>query len=283
MKIPDVVVIGHVVQDIVADGWRLGGTATFAAVQAQRLGLQVGLVTRVGPDVVIGDMLPSDLTVAGRPSTCTTKFENVYDGAQRQQRVPARAEPVSAHDDVPAGWRRAPVVLLGPVCGELSADLGANFPDSFVGVSAQGWLRSVDEDQRVQSRVWEGSPFWSDCEALFVSDEDLGGDDGQLARWTADVPMVVVTRNRRGARLHMDGRWQHIENFPAREVDPTGAGDVFASAFLVRYHETKDAAESMRFASAAAACSIEQPGIEGVAGREAIEARMMSHPEVMLR
>ncbi len=282
MKTPDVVVIGHVVQDIVADGWRFGGTATFAAVQAQRLGLQVGLVTRVGPDVVIGDMLPSDLTVAGRASICTTRFENVYDGAQRQQRVPARAEPVSA-DDVPGEWRTAPVVLLGPVCGELGADLGAQFPDSLVGVSAQGWLRSVDEDHRVQRRMWEGAPFWSDCEALFVSDEDLGGDDGQLARWTAEVPMVVVTRNRQGARLHMDGRWQRIEQFPAKELDPTGAGDVFASAFLVRYHETKDAAESMRFASAAAACSIEMPGFEGVAGRDAIEARMMSHPEVVLR
>jgi sugar/nucleoside kinase (ribokinase family) len=58
---------------------------------------------------------------------------------------------------------------------------------------------------------------------------------------------------------------------------------VFATAFLVRYHETEDAGESARFASAAAACCVEAPGSEGMAGREEIEARMEAHKEVRLR
>lgn len=281
MATPDLVVVGHVVRDLVPQGWRLGGTATFATVQAQRLGLRVGVVTRVGPEVSLSESLPG-VTVAGASATCTTSFENVYEDGRRRQRVLSRAEPVSA-EDIPLEWRRAPTVLLGPVCGEVPPGLAAAFPGSLVAVSAQGWLRLVDRNRRVWRRAWEGPRFWSGCQVLFVSDEDLGRRRDQLAPWTAEVPIVALTRNRRGARIHMERRWRSIGAFPAREVDPTGAGDVFAAAFLVRYRETADVGETMRFASAAAACSIEAPGTEGIAGREEIEARMAEHPEVALR
>ena len=254
---------------------------TFAARQAQRLGLRAGIVTRVGPDATIETLLPG-IALAGRPSVESTSFENVYDGAHRRQRVLVQAEAVTA-DDVPPAWRAAAIVLLGPVCGELSPGFGATFPRSLVGVSAQGWLRRVDRQRRVRRRAWTGLPFWSDCHVLFVSEEDLGRRRDQLEQWTAEVPVVVVTRDRRGAEVHSDGCWRHIEAFPAQEVDPTGAGDIFAAAFLVRYHENEDVAAAARFASAAAACSVEAPSLEAVAARGEIEARMKEHPAVVLR
>jgi sugar/nucleoside kinase (ribokinase family) len=56
------------------------------------------------------------------------------------------------------------------------------------------------------------------------------------------------------------------------EVDPTGAGDVFAAAFLIRLHETGNNFEAARFASAAAALSLGGSGISAIAGRAQIEA-----------
>jgi hypothetical protein len=281
VKTPEFVVVGHVVRDLVADGSRLGGTATFAAVQAQRLGLRVGVVTRVGADVELGKVLPG-VAVAGRPSECTTSFENIYQGAHRRQRVPAQAGQVTV-EDVPVEWRRAPVVLLGPVFGEVPLGLGTVFSGSLVGVSGQGWLRGLDGAGRVRRQVWKGAPFWSGCRMLIVSEEDLGRRREQVDRWLVEVPLVLVTRDRRGARLHEEGRWRAIDAFPADEVDPTGAGDVFAAAFLVRYHETDNVGEAARFASAAAAFSVEAVGSEGIAERSAIEARMEGHKEIELR
>ncbi|OGO52785.1 MAG: hypothetical protein A2148_05220 [Chloroflexi bacterium RBG_16_68_14] len=281
MTTPDFVVIGHAVRDLVPQGWRLGGTATFASEQALRLGLRVGIVTRVGPELALQEVLP-DVEVAGRPSIATTCFENVYDDGRRHQRVLAQAEPIGA-EDIPSTWRGAPMVLLGPVIGEVPPGLGETFPRSLVGVSAQGWLRRIDRQRRVWRRAWAGPPFWSDCQVLFVSYEDLGRRRDQVARWAEEVPMVALTADRRGAHLHVENRWRSIKAFPVREVDPTGAGDVFAAAFLVRYHETEDAAESARFASAAAACSVEASGTEGIVGRREIEARMEAHPEIVLR
>ena len=268
-------------QDLVPSGWRLGGPATFAAVQAQRLGLEVGVVTRVSREVALEQWLPG-IALAGRPSTQTTAFENVYEAGRRRQRVPRVAQPLEA-EDVPEAWRGAPLVLQCPVCGEAPAGLEALFPRSMLAVAAQGWLRRLDRQRWVRRRAWAGPPFWTNSRALFVSDEDLGRRRDQLDRWTDEVPVVVLTQYQRGTRVYVDGRWRHIKVFPTREVDPTGAGDVFAVSFLVRYHETEDAAESARFASAAAACSVEAPGIEGIAARRQIEARMEEHPEIVLQ
>ena len=281
MTTPDFVVIGHVVQDLIPGGWRWGGPAIFAACQAQRLGLRTGIITRAEPNMLQELSLPG-VAVTGRPSKATTNFENVYEQDHRRQHVPRQAEPLTA-DDLPEAWLSAPIVLLAPVCGEVPPDLGQPFSGSLLAVAAQGWLRRLDRQRRVYRRAWSGPPFWSGCQALFVSQDDLGRRRDQLAQWTAEVPIVAMTRDRRGATLHFEERWRQIDAFPARELDPTGAGDIFATAFLIRYHETGDATEAARFGTAAASCSVEALGLDGIAGREEIEARMNEHPEVVLR
>ncbi len=281
METPEFVVVGHVVKDLTAEGWRLGGTATFAAVQARRLGVRVGIVTRVGGDMDLAELLP-EVAVAGRPSRRTTTFENIYDEGGRRQRVQARGEAIEV-DDIPGPWRGARAVLLGPVLGEVPAGMGSVFDRSLVGVSAQGWLRDLDQRGRVRPSVWTGASFWSGCRALFVSEEDLGGREEEPAQWADEVPIVAVTRDRKGARVHVEGGWRAIDAFPAEEVDPTGAGDVFAAAFLVRYGETRDMKEATRFAAAAAAWSVEGYGVDGIVGRGQIELRMEEHKEITLQ
>jgi sugar/nucleoside kinase (ribokinase family) len=278
---PEFVVIGHVARDITPEGWRLGGTATFAAVQAQRLGLSAGIVTRMSSDVSPTRALPG-VDFAGRPSAVTTSFQNIYAGGRRRQRVPVQADAVEPQD-VPPEWRRAPISLVGPVCSEVPPAMTSSLSSPLIGVSAQGWLRALDRNRHVRRRVWRGEPFWSNAHVLFVSREDLGRRPEQIDRWLDDVPVVVLTRDRGGARVHENHQWRAMDAFPADEVDPTGAGDVFATAFLVRYHETNDTAHAMRFAGAAAACAVEAPGVERVATRQVIEQRMQQHPEIDVR
>ncbi len=59
--------------------------------------------------------------------------------------------------------------------------------------------------------------------------------------------------------------------FPATERDPTGAGDVFAAALLVRLHETGDPLDAARFAARVAAASIEGRGVSMVPTRVEVE------------
>ena len=128
-----------------------------------------------------------------------------------------------------------------------------------------------------------GEPFWAGAGVIFASDEDLAGDEDELARWTRDVPMVAVTRSSRGVRVFAEGRWREMAAYPEAEVDATGAGDTFATGFLIRYRETGDANEAARFGAAAASLSVRGVGVEGMEGREAIEERMRQHLGISLR
>jgi sugar/nucleoside kinase (ribokinase family) len=278
---PEFVVVGHVVKDLAQRGYRLGGTATFAAVQAERLGLRAGIVTRTSSDLALDGLLRG-VEIASAPSEKTTTFQNVYHDSVRKQRVSAQAAALSPND-VPKAWRRASIALIGPVCGEVPPEMAGVFASKLIGVSAQGWLRRVDRSEHVRRCTWKGAPFWRGAHTLFVSDEDLGSRRDQIDRWIKDVPVVAVTSNRRGARVHEKGRWQKIGAFPAKEIDPTGAGDVFATAFLVELRKTNDVAQATRFASAAAACAIEAPGVKSIGTRAQIEKRMNAHPEIELR
>jgi len=272
--------VGHVVEDLTPHGPRLGGTATFAALQAHRLGYTAGIVTRATAETLDNPLL-NDIELAGRDSDTTTTFENTYDDTGRHQRVNRRAEPIT-DEDVPPEWRNAKLVLLGPVCGEIQVAEGLLHDNALLAVGAQGWLREVDAAGDVQRRPWSGAPFWRDADVLFVSDEDVAGIENPLDRWLEEVPKVVMTLARRGARIHTGGRWREIAAFPAEERDPTGAGDIFSAAYMVRFHETGDVGEAARFASAAAACAVEGEGPDAIAGREQIEERMAAHPEVVL-
>jgi sugar/nucleoside kinase (ribokinase family) len=279
---PEFVVAGHVVRDLVPDGWRLGGTVTFAAVQAHRLGLRAGVVTCASDDVDVAHDLPfADVVV--RPSSRTTTFENVYDGGHRTQRVIAQAEAIR-RDDVPHEWRSAPIVLLGPIMDELEPGFASTFEDaSLVGVSAQGWLRSVDDAGNVVHTDWTGDPFWRGADVLFVSDEDIDGREEALERWLREVPVVAMTESWKGARVYAEGAWRRMDAFPEDEVDPTGAGDTFAAAFLVRLRETNDVGEAARFGAAAASISVGAAGTAAMPSREDVEERLRGYPQVALR
>jgi sugar/nucleoside kinase (ribokinase family) len=282
MSAPDFVVVGQAVRDLVPGGWRLGGTVTFAAEQAHRLGCAVGVVTSAGADLDVQAQL-GFAQVVQHASASTTVFENVYVGGARRQSVRSRADAIPP-ESVPDAWKQAPVVLLGPVLADMRADFASVFPDAvLLGVSAQGWLRRIDADGHVEHTPWRGESFWRDADVLFVSDEDLGDDRAALDVWTREVPTVAMTESWRGARVWSGGAWRRMEAFPEEEVDPTGAGDTFATALLVRLRETGDVLEAARFGAAAASLSVGGIGADSIPMRDAIEARLRKYPEVALR
>jgi sugar/nucleoside kinase (ribokinase family) len=65
-----------------------------------------------------------------------------------------------------------------------------------------------------------------------------------------------------------------VPSLPTEEIDPTGAGDVFAAAFLVRYHETGNPLEAAAFGACAAACVVEGLGLTTLGDRHEIARRL---------
>ncbi|HEY1387723.1 MAG TPA: PfkB family carbohydrate kinase [Ktedonobacterales bacterium] len=274
---PDFLAIGHVTRDLLPDGsWRLGGTVTYAALTAARLGLRAAIVTSAPADVVATlDVVLPDIPLSVVPSVEATTFENIYTAQSRQQFLRGRAAPLTL-SAVPDAWRDAPIVLLGPVAQEIDANLVGGFPKSLVAATPQGWLRQWDAENAVTpSPLANADMLLPHLRALILSREDIGASaDMVFGQWARTVPLIAVTCSRDGAYVWENGvRSGLFAGYPASEVDPTGAGDVFAAAFLCELRETGEAARAIDFANRVAACSVEAVGGEGIPTREMVAAR----------
>lgn len=270
-KAPDFLAIGHIPKDLTPDGFQLGGAVTYGAIAASRLGLTPAVVTSVGLDVDVAAVLP-DVPVHVVPSKQTTTFVNTYVSGRRTQFIQAVGGPIAA-SDIPTRWTEAPLVMLGPLAQELDAGVARLFPHSTIVASIQGWLRQWDDDGRVRPCEWSGQDVLPYVDAAVLSIDDID-DAAMLDLWKDLTPVLIYTRGSDGAEVHYQGGWHHIDSFAVAEVDPTGAGDVFAAAYLVRYSETHDVLMSARFASCAASFCVTRPTTEGIPSRTEVEARL---------
>ncbi len=274
MKRPDYVVIGHVAKDIVPEGYQPGGTVTYSSATVQRLGLQAGIVTRAEAGFDFSSLTSQRILVASAPSPRTTTFENIYDGDHRTQYVRAVAEPIRT-TDVPEAWLSAPIVHLGPLAQEMDEEIVHLFHDSLVGVTPQGWMRQWDEHGRVSPTLWaRAEALLPHADVLVISEEDVGGDSHLIAEYVRLTRIVIVTNGWKGSTVYVGGEQRQIPPRSANEVDPTGAGDVFAAAYLVSLHEHGDPFEAARFANHTASFSVEGVGTQTVPTRAQVAASL---------
>ena len=272
---PRLLVVGHVTWDRRAGGDVLGGSVTYGASTARRLGWETAILTSAGPDFDPARDLPG-VRVFRRAAPATTRFMNIYEpGGTRRQVVTARAVDIELVE-LPDEWRRPDALLLGPVAGEISGLPATAFEAGCVGAIAQGWLRDIGAEGRVSPRDWAApSRDLAGVHVLFLSEHDLAGGAARAPDFLSLVPIVALTRGWRGLTLLTRSGSQDVPALPRAEVDPTGAGDVFAAAFIVRYQENGDPLAAAAFAACAASCAVEGVGTSTLGDRAEVERRLV--------
>jgi 1D-myo-inositol 3-kinase len=270
--VPDYVVLGHITLDRVAHGHILGGTTAYGALTAARLGYRAAIVTAGAPREA-EELRRAGIRIAASPSPAPTIFENLYHDGARQQFLRSRADTVLA-STIPPAWRRAGVVHLGPLTQELDPAIAAEFPEALIGATPQGWLRGWDADGRVSPVPWENAAaVLARVDALVFSEQDVNYDQRLIDRYVAMARLAVVTRGNQGCVVYHAGTSCNVAAYPTTEIEPTGAGDVFASAFFLRYAETKDPCLAADWANCVASFSVEGPGTSAIPTLERVEER----------
>ena len=260
---PDYLIFGHITQDLVEDGSRLGGTAIFSSILARRLGLEVALVTSFDANL---DLKALDgIQVINQNGQGTTTFRNMYGAAGRTQYLLDRAKNLDV-SRIPDSFQMAKIVHLAPVAREIRLEAGRKFPHSALAYSLQGWLRGWDDTGLVHPDPLPDLDNEHQLDGTaFLSIEDLGFDRSGLDPILNIFPDLVLTTGKQGAELYSNDQVQLIPTEPVLEVDPTGAGDIFAAAFIIanvilgRSHQ-----EAAHFANALASISISRPGKNGI-------------------
>jgi sugar/nucleoside kinase (ribokinase family) len=261
----DYLAIGHVTEDVWKDG-RItpGGTAWFSSLAARRLVDHVSVLTAAAASYDAVRFLP-EIEVERIDSPATTQFENIYTPQGRTQYTrPSPVKLTPAH--LTGEMKRAKIMHLAPVCDEVSSNFASEANDSvFIGVTPQGWLRRWDETGRVFAKPWDSAnEILARADAVVISIDDVAGDWRLALTWAAQARLFVVTQNKKGCILFLNGEPIHVDTVKVDEVDPTGAGDIFAATLFITLQQGIDPVKACTYANCIAAQSVTRQSIAGL-------------------
>ena len=273
----DYLIVGHVAVDITPTGVQLGGTVSYSALTARALGLRVGIVTSSAADAPLQAL--DGIQIVNIPAEQSTTFENIKTESGRRQILHHQAVPILL-EHIPQVWRTASIIHLAPIAGELDPSLAEQLSGKFFGITPQGWMRTWDENGQVAACVWENSEqALGQAGAVVMSIEDVNRDLEQVEAMAHQTRILCLTEGEAGAVLYWNGDRRRFRPVKVQEVDATGAGDIFAAAFFMRYYNTRDPWEATRFATNLAARSVTRVGLNGIPTAQEIEECLM---EVLL-
>jgi sugar/nucleoside kinase (ribokinase family) len=270
----DYLILGHIAQDVKTDEIALGGSATYAALTAKALGLKVGIATVCTEETAQKQEL-SGISIAFQPTDETTTFENIDSSAGRIQYIHKLAPKIETKL-IPDIWRSTPIVHIAPVAQEIDPNIILSFPNAFIGLTPQGWLRGWDNLGKVYLAEWpEASYVLEKSSAAVLSNEDMEFKEDRIEELIASIRTLAVTEGADGVRLYWNGDLRRFRPPDVEEIDSVGAGDIFAAAFFIRLYNSHNPWEAARFATRLAAISVTRIGLESIPTEDEIQGSII--------
>jgi sugar/nucleoside kinase (ribokinase family) len=244
---PSLVIVGAASRDLDERdprGWRLGGSVTYGALLAARLGARVGALIGVdsaaateGHELDLLRRAGADVRLV--PLARGPVFDNVQTPRGREQIGHEGSDPIPP-SALPEAWRDCDAFLLGPVANEIP-DAWAASPraDALVALAWQGLLRRIEPGKRVVEVPARPGPLFARSDLGSVSVEDLRAGGDRLDRLLPRVGQrLAITADEHGALFLLRGETGlHIRKLPSipvrRTVDTTGAGDAFHTTWFL--------------------------------------------------
>jgi sugar/nucleoside kinase (ribokinase family) len=253
-------IVGSLARDLVEGRPpRPGGGVYYAARALRIVGAPAVVATKCAPEhrtELLPHLAAFGFPVTWRPSRSTTSFAFHYEGDTRIMRVESVGDPWSP-DDLGADVMRADWV-------HVAALLRSDFPSEVLARLARAQGISLDAQALVR-RPTVGPLVLDDdydpavlehVRVLKLSEEEaevvLGAVSTDSVR-ALGVREVLVTLGSRGSIVFAEGREERISVDPRMKVDPTGAGDAFAAAYLAGRAAADPPATAGRRASAVVA------------------------------
>ncbi|MGQ9813595.1 MAG: PfkB family carbohydrate kinase [Candidatus Roseilinea sp.] len=267
----DYLAIGHVTEDLWPDGKTPGGPVMYASRTALAWLDHVGVLTAAGDNFDSATAFPG-VDVRLIPAPSTTQFRNIYmNGGRRQIVWPCPVRITAGHlTDEMLGSR---IIHLAPVCNEVDAGIVSRIPaGAFVGVTPQGWLRRWDEQGAVYAAGWEDAGvILPRASATVFSIDDVAGDWDIVRDWASQTSILVVTQAAEGCTLFLNGAPIHVPAPQVAQVEPTGAGDIFAASLFIALQQGCEPVRACAIANCIAANSVTFPRGQGFPTRQDAE------------
>lgn len=270
----DIVVVGHFAKDLlVIDGVgerASGGAVFYGSVVLRRLGLSVGIVTRLHLDDFsrLDEVRQEGVHVFATAAPETTGIENIYESRDMERRIckPLGFAGAIRLEEIPPV--QAKVYLLIPiVAGEVDlALLKAVASRGPVGMDVQGFVRVPDGDTLV-FKPWkdmaEGLTHITYLKADQAEAESLTGEtvlERAAHKLAGYGPREIVLTRSSGVTVYANGQICQAPFTPKNLSGRTGRGDTCFATYVGKRVAGASPEEACRWAGAVTTLKQERPG-----------------------
>ena len=262
-----------------------GGTTANVACACARLGKRAALLGRVGDDAH-GPMLRASLVQFEVGTEQLVTIEHAASasviamiapsGERAIVYMPMQPPPAAVP---PETWAAARIVYTMPYDLERFVHLADAAHEA-------GTLVAIDLEPAVAPDRTAMLERIRRADVVFFNEAGFRAGTGEapcraeLSRLIEAGPrVIVVTLGAAGAMAASRTDFAMQEAFPGRVIDTTGAGDTFNAAFLVALLDGAPLPRALRFACAAASCTVAALGARaGLPSRQVVEALLSASP-----
>jgi sugar/nucleoside kinase (ribokinase family) len=133
-------------------------------------------------------------------------------------------------------------------------------------------MRRRDPDGRVQTKPWVEAEYILGRAVLAVmSEEDIRHDPSLEALFAQFSQLMVLTRAERGGTVYQSGGSWDFPAYPMAQVDPTGAGDIFAAALHIMLAQSGNLEYAIQIAARLAAISVSRVGLASAPNSQEVQ------------
>lgn len=283
------VAIGNVSLDKTDTDYSPGGPVLYSTLAARRNGWKPVAVTSFGQDFYQAKPPLDGIDVRVQPVKQTLTLQLNYTSKGREISVIKPGSKLRTEHLMHA--RGADVLFICPNLDEYTEtqalELIRQNPSAYVALCPQGWLRHMQKGTGlIKPKKWEHAdkilPY---VDLLALSWEDIGNNDSlvldyneMVGNYRTDKGIISVTNGKKPNILVRKRELIEMPTMRAREIDATGAGDVFAAEFAMLFQEkyqrlkgltdselNRIAVHALAGAQLAAAFKVEKKGTAGLA------------------
>jgi 2-dehydro-3-deoxygluconokinase len=280
----------------------IGGAESNVAIGLSRLGIPASWVSLLGEDE-LGELVLHRLRAEGVDVSAVRRVPGRPTGLYLREEVAGRlrvyyyrsrsaAATLAPGAFDPSILRDADFLHLTGITGALSPGC-AEFLRWAAKAAREAGVR-VSYDVNYRSRLWEPAAARAATEALLpLVDVLLVGHEEAQALWGEDADAalehlaatgpseVVLKLGAEGCAAVVNGARLASAGFPARQVDPIGAGDAFAAGYLAATLWGCDPSERLRTANAMGAFCVQSAGdYEGLPSRRELMSFLDATPDL---
>ena len=269
----------------------LAGGSYFAALQAARLGHEVTLITRVSsgfPKQWLKKIESEGIKIIKQPSWETTDYDVTYHKDESKTAiVNSNAGPIMSVPKL-----EADIVIITSYIGHIGLNVLKTLKteENLLVLDAQGFTKYKKQDGELTYVPWlEKEEYLKYVDILKMNASELYYLTGKTTINSAaellklGPKIVTLTLGAKGAYVFYDKKYMKVPVYEnVKFVDKVGVGDVYTTAFAIKYKETEDVTEAAYFAAAATSYCVEKVGGEGIANLKKINKRFKTLKSIFL-